>query len=127
VVGQLVGLTDEGLLRVGVAVGGQVSLVDVGRDGFVAASDLVAFETSTCTGAASLLSGSTTLYRPGGLGPGNVLYGAAGAEESRPMGAVWHPGPFPECTPEASPLTVFAAPAVPLVDLGAFEPPFRVE
>jgi hypothetical protein len=116
------------VVTVGLRAGGQVSAVGVLRHQFVGGSGVIGFEASDCTGERFLLEGPSApfLEAPAAIGPGNVLHGATGEPEPRPIAALWDPAGTPACRPQPPAVTaVFRV--VTLLDLDTFQPPFRIE
>jgi hypothetical protein len=110
--------------------GGLDVLLDVSRDRIVRGSTDVGFEAEDCQGAPWILSevtpGASAFFTESGIGPGSVLLVADGSAETRTIASrAAPPGDSPACQ-ALTPVPTVVRPAVPLLDLSVFTPPFRV-
>jgi hypothetical protein len=120
----------SGPSRVWRRVGGLDVLLEVTGARIRSGSADLGFESADCTGPPWILSESTPggspFFTESALGPGGVLHAGPGPQQSRPIASrLALPGSDPPCV--AVPVAdQVVRPAVPILDLSSFEPPFRL-
>ena len=118
-------------LGVRVQVGDRAAVLQVGPSQFMGGLADVLFESSDCQGPAflqpSVLPGVATLLEDVGVGPRNLLLAPGGAVETRTIRSAWVSVASPPACFSTSAVDVEVVPAVMLMDLSIFTPPFRIE
>jgi hypothetical protein len=106
--------------------------VSVRPGGFGEGAMAVGFETPDCTGAPWLVGllppSLLSFFQEAGVGPPRRLFVGAGPRSTPLIASRWviPPGQAGECQAQP-PAAEDALPATPVLDLGVFVPPFRIE